>query len=47
MLILIRGAGDLATGIACRLIRSGFSVVLTDVAQPTAIRCQVSFAYAF
>ena len=46
MLILIRGAGDLATGIACRLIRSGFSVILTDVALPTAIRCTVAFSSA-
>lgn len=46
MLILIRGAGDLATGIACRLFRSGFSVVLTDIARPTTIRCTVAFSAA-
>ena len=28
--ILIKGAGDLASGIACRLYRSGFSVAMTD-----------------
>lgn len=46
MLILIRGAGDLASGIACRLSRSGFSVILTDIAFPTAIRCTVAFSPA-
>lgn len=46
MLILIRGAGDLATGIACRLFKSGFSVVMTDQAIPTAIRHTVAFSSA-
>lgn len=46
MLILIRGAGDIATGIALRLYRAGFQVVLTDLAQPTAIRRTVAFSEA-
>ncbi len=46
MLIYIRGAGDLATGVAVRLIRSGYSVVLCDIAQPTAIRRTVAFSEA-
>jgi xanthine dehydrogenase accessory factor len=45
-LILIKGAGDLATGIAHRLYRSGFLVVMTELAQPTVIRRTVSFAEA-
>lgn len=45
-LVLIRGAGDLATGIAHRLFRSGFAVVMTELPQPTAIRRTVSFAEA-
>ena len=44
MLILIRGAGDIASGIAIRLHRSGMRVVMTDVARPTAIRRTVSFS---
>ena len=44
MLVLIKGAGDLASGVACRLYRSGFSVVMTDLPQPTAIRRTVSFS---
>ena len=46
MLILIRGAGDLASGIALRLFRSGFSVVMTDLPHPTSIRRTVSFSEA-
>ncbi len=46
MLVLIRGAGDLATGIALRLYRSGISVVMTDLPQPTVIRRTVAFAEA-
>ena len=38
MLVVIRGAGDLASGIALRLWRSRIRVVMTDVERPTAIR---------
>ena len=46
MLALIRGAGDLATGVALRLWRSGIKVVLTDLPQPLAIRRTVAFSEA-
>ena len=46
MLVLIRGAGDLASGIALRLFRSGISVVMTDLPSPTAIRRTVAFSEA-
>ena len=46
MLVLIRGAGDLASGIALRLHRSGLSVVMTDLPRPTAIRRTVCFSQA-
>ena len=46
MLVLIRGAGDIATGIALRLYRAGLQVVMTDLPQPTAIRRSVSFSQA-
>ncbi|MGM9538641.1 MAG: selenium-dependent molybdenum cofactor biosynthesis protein YqeB [Candidatus Onthomonas sp.] len=46
MLIFIRGAGDIATGIALRLYRSGLKVVMADIAQPTAIRRTVAFSEA-
>ena len=46
MLVLIRGAGDLATGIALRLYRAGMQVVMTDLPKPTAIRRTVAFSQA-
>lgn len=46
MLILIRGAGDLASGIALRLFRAGLDVAMTDLPKPTAIRRTVCFSQA-
>ena len=46
MMIWIRGAGDIATGIAFRLHKSGFPVVMTDLPQPTAIRRTICFSEA-
>ncbi len=45
-LVVIKGAGDLATGVAHRLFRSGFPLVMTELPQPTAIRRPVAFASA-
>ena len=44
MLVLIKGAGDLATGAAVRLHRAGFDLVMTEVARPTAVRRTVAFS---
>ena len=46
MLVVIRGAGDLASGIALRLLRSGLQVVMTDLPKPLAIRRSVAFCEA-
>lgn len=46
MRVLIRGAGDIATGIALRLYRAHMQVVMTDLPQPTAIRRTVCFSQA-
>ena len=46
LLVVVKGAGDLATGVACRLHRAGLAVVMTDVARPTAIRRTVAMAEA-
>jgi len=46
MLILIRGGGDLASGIALRLVRAGLKVVICELAQPLAVRRLVSFSEA-
>jgi xanthine dehydrogenase accessory factor len=45
-LILIRGGGDLATGIAIRLLHSGLRVVITELPQPLTVRRTVAFADA-
>jgi xanthine dehydrogenase accessory factor len=45
-LILLRGGGDLASGIALRLHRAGIKLVITELAQPLAVRRSVSFAEA-
>ena len=45
-LVVIRGAGDIATGVALRLFHAGFQVIMLDIAQPTAIRRTVAFAQA-
>ncbi|MDP3186352.1 MAG: selenium-dependent molybdenum cofactor biosynthesis protein YqeB [Anaerolineales bacterium] len=45
-IILIRGGGDLATGVAIRLIRSGLRVVITELPQPLAVRRTVAFSEA-
>ena len=45
-IVLIRGGGDLATGVALRLHRVGMKVVITELEQPLVIRRSVSFAEA-
>jgi xanthine dehydrogenase accessory factor len=45
-LILLRGGGDLASGVALRLHRAGLRVVITELAQPLAVRRTVSFGEA-
>lgn len=45
-LVLVKGAGDLATGVIARLSRSGFRVVATETPQPTVIRRTVALAQA-
>ena len=44
--ILIKGAGDLATGIGWRLKKVGYRVWMTDLTIPTAVRRTVSFSRA-
>ena len=46
MRVLIRGAGDIATGIALRLYRARIQVIMTDLPKPTAIRRTVCFSQA-
>ena len=44
--VLMKGAGEMATGVAYRLFQSHFRVVMTDIAQPLAVRRAVSFCEA-
>ncbi len=46
MLVCVRGAGDLASGIAVRLRRAGMDVVMLDIAEPTSVRRSVCFSEA-
>lgn len=45
-IVIIRGGGDIATGIAHRLYRSGFQVLILEIDKPTMVRRTVSFARA-
>ena len=45
-LIIIKGAGDIATGVAHRLHRCGYGLLLLDLEKPTAIRRTVAFCQA-
>jgi xanthine dehydrogenase accessory factor len=44
--ILIRGGGDLASGVAFRLHRAGLNIVITELPRPLAVRRAVSFSEA-
>lgn len=44
--ILIRGAGEMASGAGVRLFRAGFRLVFTEVERPLCVRRTVSFADA-
>lgn len=46
MFVMIRGGGDLATGTALRLYRSGMEVAICEIAMPTSIRRTVCFSEA-
>lgn len=45
-LVVVRGAGDLATGVIIRLHRAGFRVIALECSRPTVIRRTVSLAEA-
>jgi xanthine dehydrogenase accessory factor len=45
-LILVRGGGDLASGVALRLFHAGLNIAITELPQPLAVRRTVSFSEA-
>jgi xanthine dehydrogenase accessory factor len=46
LVILIKGAGEMASAVAWRLVRSHFQVIVTEVPRPLAVRRRVSFCEA-
>ena len=46
MIVLIKGSGDLATGVAYRLKKCGFDIVMTEIPEPTTVRRTVAFSQA-
>ena len=46
MIILVRGAGDIASAVIVRLFKAGFPVLALETAKPTVIRRTVSLADA-
>lgn len=44
--VILRGGGDLATGVAARLHRAGFSLIVTEIERPLAVRRLVALAEA-
>jgi xanthine dehydrogenase accessory factor len=45
-LVVMRGGGDLATGVVARLHRAGFPIVVCELAEPMAVRRTVAFSTA-
>ena len=45
-LVVLRGGGDLATGVAYRLVRAGFPVIVLELAQPLTVRRTVALSTA-
>jgi len=43
---VVKGAGDIASGVALSLHRAGFAIAMTEIAKPTVVRRTVSFAQA-
>lgn len=45
-LVIVRGGGDIATGTIYKLVKSGFHVLILEIANPSAIRRNVAFSEA-
>jgi xanthine dehydrogenase accessory factor len=46
LIVLIRGAGELASGVAHTLTQAHFKVCMTEIAEPQAVRREVAFCEA-
>jgi len=47
LIVLIRGAGEMASGVAHRLYRSHFKICMIEIPNPLAVRRGVAFCEAF
>lgn len=45
-MVIVKGAGDLASGVAYRLFKCGLDVIMTEIEKPLVVRRTVSFAEA-
>ena len=45
-IVLIKGAGDVATGVAHTLVKDGYKVIMTEIQNPTTERRAVAFSEA-
>lgn len=46
LVVLIRGAGEMASGVVHRLHRSHFKICMTEIPEPLAVRREVAFSEA-
>lgn len=46
LVVLVKGGGEMATGVAHRLARCGFRVCMTEIPEPLAVRRGVAFCEA-
>ena len=46
LIVLIRGGGEVASGVAHRLHRSHFKICMTEISHPLAVRREVAFSEA-
>lgn len=44
--VVVRGGGDLASGVIYRLFQSGYKIIVLDIKNPLAVRRNVSFCQA-
>ena len=44
--IIIRGGGDIASGVAYALYMAGYKIIITEIEKPTFIRTEVSYGNA-
>jgi xanthine dehydrogenase accessory factor len=46
LIVLVRGAGEMASGVAHRLHQSHFKICMTEISHPLAVRREVTFSEA-